>query len=163
MTPPCCTVSQERVFLEVARQCGVRIRVERAKMRLIECMGLPPEDMALLTSDASSTRFHVVPMVHLRAPLLRRRILDSGGRYNACVAFRPTGWVFGAGGAAGRSTSHGGGVRLVEVPYSEHSSYDELVACVRALRPSAIVATVSAGPRGDAHPGLPALHAAARG
>ena len=46
---------------------------------------------------------------------------------------------------------------LVEVPYSEHSSFAELRACVHALRPKRIVATVNGGPHGDAHAGVARL------
>ena len=34
-------------------------------------------------------------------------------------------------------------MRLHEVPYSEHSSFTELVECVRAVRPRRIVPTVN--------------------
>jgi hypothetical protein len=50
------------------------------------------------------------------------------------------------GPGAGSSSSSlfpGGGVTLYSVPYSEHSSFTELRACVRELEPLAIVPTVN--------------------
>ena len=137
------------------------IGLERAKWRLMECMQLPPADRALLASDpaaTAATRWRVVTMAHLRAPRLRQMLAENRGRFEAIVAFRPTGWAFGrGGGGAGRTIKLGGGVSIVEVPYSEHSSFEELKQCVRDLRPRKIVATVAGGPRGDKHVGMPLL------
>ena len=153
--------ARQRVYLEVGKQCGVKIHVDRPRARLLECMQLPAEDAAVLTSELTATRWRVVPMGHLRAPKLRELMVASGGRYTGCVAFRPTGWSFGRAGAsagpAGRTVRLSGGLTLIEVPYSEHSSYAELQACVRALRPRKIVATVGGGPLGDRHAGVPRL------
>ena len=119
----------------------------------------------MLTSEPNaSTRYRVVPMGHLKAPRLRQMISESRGRFDAVVAFRPTGWAFGrgggggaGGGAAGRTIRLGGNVSIVEVPYSEHSSFEELRRCVHHFKPRKIVATVSGGPRGDKHAGMPLL------
>ena len=156
------SIGKERVFLEVGRQLGVTLHVERAKMRLIECMRLDNADASLLTSEPhSTTRWRVVPMGQLRAPKLRELLGQLRARFDAIVAFRPTGWAYGRGGAAagaaGRTMRLAGNVTVVEVPYSEHSSYDELLQCVRDLQPRKVVATVDGGPRGDRHAGLTAL------
>ena len=159
------SIGKERVFLQVGRELRVEIHVERAKWRLLECMQLDPCDRAMLTSEPNaSTRYRVVPMGHLKAPRLRQMISESRGRFDAVVAFRPTGWAFGrgggggaGGGAAGRTIRLGGNVSIVEVPYSEHSSFEELRRCVHHFKPRKIVATVSGGPRGDKHAGMPLL------
>ena len=73
--------------MQVGRELGVTIHVERAKMRLIECFGLGAADRALLTSDpASTSRWRVVPMAHLRAPRLRELLKQSHGRFEAVGA-----------------------------------------------------------------------------
>ena len=51
----------------------------------------------------------------------------------------------------------GSNLTIVEVPYSEHSSFDELCQCVRDLQPKKIVATVDGGWKGDRHAGMAAL------
>ena len=155
------SIGKERLFLEVGRRCGVRIAVERPKLRLLECCGLADEEAALLTSDVASTRWRVVPMAHLKAERLKALVRASDGRYTGCIAFRPTGWCFGRGsssaGAAGRTVRLSEGVTICEVAYSEHSSFEELRQCVQTLRPHRIVSTVGGGARGDAHKGVPKL------
>ena len=144
--------------MQVGRDLGVKIHVERPKMRLLECMELSQQDSALLTADITETRWRVVPMGHLRAPKLRALLNASRSTYDAIVAFRPSGWCFGkGGGAAGRSIKLGSNLTIVEVPYSEHSSFDELKACVADLRPRKVVATVDGGPLGNRHKGMPYL------
>ena len=64
-------------------------------------------------------------------------------RCDSCVAFRPSGWCFGRGGARRH-----GSVTVHEVAYSEHSSFDELRDCVRELSPRRIIPTVNCN-RGD--------------
>lgn len=160
------SIGKERVYLEVGRQLGVTLQVERPKMRLLECMPLDASDRARLTCERS-TRWRVVPMGHLRAPKLRQLLSAQRETFDAVVAFRPTGWAFGKGGGggggggssnpAGRTVRLGGNVTIVEVPYSEHSSFDELCQCVRDLQPKKIVATVDGGWKGDRHAGFAAL------
>ena len=173
------SIGKERVFLQVSRELGVPIHVERQKMRLLECMSLPTDDQARLFTlgpdgrgtgsglggvpgGAGLARWRVVPMGHLRAPKLRALLAASRASFDAIVAFRPSGWCFnggsgGSGGAAGRTVRLGKDLTIVEVPYSEHSSFDELRMCVRDLRPRKIVATVDGGPQGLTHPGMPLL------
>ena len=149
------SIGKERVFMQVGKDLGVRIHAERPKMRLLECMELPAEEKAVLTFDAAATRWRVVPMAHLRADKLRSLLGAMRDRFDAVVAFRPSGWCFGrGGGAAGRSIKLSNNVTIVEVPYSEHSSFDELCACVRDLRPRKVVATVDGGPLGNRHKGM---------
>jgi DNA cross-link repair 1A protein len=164
-------IGKERVFLQVARELNVPIHVERTKMRLLECMQLPCDDKARLFSlgpdgreegagafGGVPARWRVVPMAHLRAPKLRALLAASRASFDAIVAFRPTGWCFGgSSSAAGRTVKLGKDLSIVEVPYSEHSSFDELRMCVRDLRPQRIVATVNGGPHGQSHPGMQLL------
>jgi DNA cross-link repair 1A protein len=84
-------------------------------------------------------------MGHLRFDRMRALLKSSNGRYTAVVGFRPTGWVATsstAGGTAAGRTLRAGPLQLYELPYSEHSSFAELQACVRQLKPRLIVPTV---------------------
>lgn len=88
---------------------------------------------------------------------MRALLKASNGRYTSVVGFRPTGWVATASGsaatAAGR-TLRAGPLQLHELPYSEHSSFAELQACVRQLRPRLIVPTVGAPAEARAQVGM---------
>ena len=135
------SIGKERVYLHVARSLGVRLFVDASKRRVLDCLRLPPEDCAALTGDAAETRWRVVPMPTLRLDRLRATLQQSGGRYDSLVAFRPTGWSYGRG-----APRRHGAVTIHEVAYSEHSSFEELRACVRDLLPAAgarIIPTVN--------------------
>ena len=98
----------------------------------------------MLTTQPAVSRFRVVPMGQLRMDKLRA-LLHDNGRFDAVVAFRPTGWCnTRSTGAAGRVVRTGK-VTLHEVPYSEHSSFEELRTCLRDLQPLKVVPTVNAG------------------
>jgi DNA cross-link repair 1A protein len=72
----------------------------------------------------------------------------GAGRWRAVVGFRPTGWAYrpraAKTGGALASRWRLGAASVWSVPYSEHSSFTDLQACVRALRPRRIVPTVNA-------------------
>lgn len=48
--------------MEVARVLQKKIYVTAAKMRVLECLGMPKEDMQWLTLDERESHIHVVPM-----------------------------------------------------------------------------------------------------
>lgn len=56
-------------------------------------------------------------------------------RFKRVVLFRPTGWTLKKDAAAQYKPWIEGNKRQYAVPYSEHSSFDELVAFVRAMKP----------------------------
>lgn len=58
------------------------------------------------------------------------------------IGFRPTGWSHRRSG--GLRAWREGDVAVYGVPYSEHSSWTDLRACVAALKPKKIVPTVNA-------------------
>ncbi|GBF99590.1 DNA cross-link repair protein [Raphidocelis subcapitata] len=65
------------------------------------------------------------------------------GRWKAVVGFRPTGWAYRRKPGP-LPCWRLGAAALYSAPYSEHSSFSDLQACVRALRPRRIVPTVNA-------------------
>ena len=57
-------------------------------------------------------------------------------RYDTIVAFKPTGWTFEAAKKHARAwRTQRGAMIQYSVPYSEHSSFDELRAFVKFLKP----------------------------
>ena len=55
---------------------------------MLDCLGLPPEDLACLTADASATRWRVVPMVALRLDRARALLQQCGGKV-CCKSLKP--------------------------------------------------------------------------
>jgi hypothetical protein len=63
--------------------------------------------------------------------------------FDQVIGFRPTGWTLSARGIGLVKTTTKGNLTVHGVPYSEHSSFPELVDCLQTLRPRKIVPTVS--------------------
>jgi DNA cross-link repair 1A protein len=137
-------IGKERAYLGAAHALGWRVWVPPAKRRVLNLLGLPSTWMALLTDAPEAARIHVLPgggeALHEQA--LADRI--AGTAWGRVVVVRPTGWAYRRPGAA-PDVREAGVVTTVGVPYSEHSSFEELKACVRALRPKHVVPTVNAG------------------
>ncbi|KAK9918001.1 hypothetical protein WJX75_000449 [Coccomyxa subellipsoidea] len=133
-------IGKERAYLGAAKALGWKVHVNADKLRVLRLLGLPENDMALLTRDAAAARIHVSFMGKLLTPdaLTERK---RAGKWTHVVAFRPTGWSFQKSGLSCRRE---GDVAIYGVPYSEHSSFAELRDCVKTLRPRRIVPTVNA-------------------
>jgi DNA cross-link repair 1A protein len=110
--------------------------------------------MDLLTTRPDQTIVWVVPLGHINMKQLANYLQVQIGAFrktfDCVVGFRPTGWTHSSkngNGAAGSasiiSTTTRGRLTVHGVPYSEHSSFPELVDCLRCLRPRRIVPTVS--------------------
>ncbi|XXG40719.1 hypothetical protein AAC387_Pa01g1367 [Persea americana] len=139
------TIGKERLFLEVARCLRKKVYVGVPKLRLLECLELPQEDMQWFTSNEQESQIHVVPMWTIASFKRMKHIVDQySGRYDLIVAFSPTGWTFGKGKkkTPGRRWQQGTIIRY-EVPYSEHSSFTELREFVQFLSPEKIVPSVN--------------------
>ncbi|KAK9060596.1 hypothetical protein SSX86_021302 [Deinandra increscens subsp. villosa] len=139
------TIGKERVFMEVARVLRKKIYVTAAKMRVLECLGMPKEDMQWLTLDERESHIHVVPMWTLASFKRLKHVSNMYmGRYSLIVAFSPTGWSFSKGkkSSPGKRWQQGTIIRY-EVPYSEHSSFTELKEFVKFTSPENIIPSVN--------------------
>ncbi|EOD24091.1 hypothetical protein EMIHUDRAFT_450684, partial [Emiliania huxleyi CCMP1516] len=111
-------------------------------------------DMRASQPIREAVRVHVMPLsagveAHEAMGALLQR---HGERYAAVVTFRPTGWAYSKSDEAGLPkpwVEGAGSTRMYGVPYSEHSSWEELQAFVAALRPRALVPTVNAATARD--------------
>eukprot|EP00884_Botryococcus_braunii_P004419 jgi/Botrbrau1/13979/Bobra.117_2s0009.1 len=132
-------IGKERAYLGLAAAFKWKVWVSPAKMRVLSLLGLPSNQTRWLTRRKGEARIHVLPMSQLLPdPLEAAR---RSGSHSSLVAIRPTGWTFRKNG--GLEVRREGLVTIFGVPYSEHSSYTELRACVAALRPRRIVPTVN--------------------
>ena len=103
--------------------------------------------MQLLTTDPAMTNFWVVPISHINFTMMRtygrRKVLQS--EYEQIIGIRPTGWTFNSTKKSENllSSTQQGPDFIYGAPYSEHSSFPELLDCVRYLNPRRIVPTVN--------------------
>ncbi|KAL3650903.1 hypothetical protein CASFOL_007306 [Castilleja foliolosa] len=138
------TIGKERVFVEVAKALRKKVYVTSAKLRIMECLGLPEEDMQWFTKNEHESHIHVVPMWSIASFKRLKHMSDQyKGRFSLIVAFSPTGWSFGKGKKSTGKRWQKGTVIRYEVPYSEHSSFTELKEFVKFTSPVNIIPSVN--------------------
>ncbi|KAL6845272.1 hypothetical protein ACP4OV_024767 [Aristida adscensionis] len=140
-------VGKERILLEVAQQCGCLIHVDSRKMEILTVLGFGGENR-VFTEDAAATDVHVIgwnvlgetwPYFRPNFVKMKEIMVDRG--YKRALGFVPTGWMY-------ETKKEGFAVRVKDsleihlVPYSEHSSYDELRDYVKFLHPKRVIPTV---------------------
>ena len=142
------TIGKERLFLRAAEVAGRPVFAGAAKREVLACLDLPPADAARVTADDGATNLHVVPMALVTFKRMGELLSHYKGRFDTVIGFVPTGWTArpgqraprAGGGCCTRRTK--GALVLYNVPYSEHSSFDELRAFLRWLRPLHVVPSV---------------------
>ncbi|KAI9029173.1 hypothetical protein DFJ74DRAFT_657397 [Hyaloraphidium curvatum] len=146
-------IGKERLYKALATSLSTLIFADGSKRGLLECQ----EDAALsalLTNDPTKAAVHVVSMGQVRVDSLLEilaKVKQKGGRFDRVVGIRPTGWTWTAKGRGMPHSAQGGSpnrnfslhhlrpyqphqlVTIVDVPYSEHSSFTELEMLVTGL------------------------------
>ena len=114
----------------------IQVHVDTPRWRMMLCYDWDTTSLARLCTDPRSSCLWVAPMNQINFKAVAR--LKAKGGYKRAVAFQPTGWSFGSSG--GGAVSHlqqrvnKDGDIIVSVPYSEHSSFRELVDCIQLLK-----------------------------
>ena len=149
-------IGKERVWMHVAESLDERyVALEPRKLSIVRCLDWSLREASMLTQNRSSTRVWVVSMSKLTIDSLEALLRAHRNRFDAVIGVRPTGWA----SSAALSPSSSGSlvqpevsctmrankmrtVKILSVPYSEHSSYHELCDCVRTFRTRALIPTV---------------------
>ncbi|KAL7566296.1 hypothetical protein ACA910_013622 [Epithemia clementina (nom. ined.)] len=150
------TIGKERIYLAVAEHLKMKVYVDRRRYRILSQFGWPPERMTIFTTNPQESVLWVVPLGHVSMNKLPSYTSVQIGKsfsrdFDRVIGFRPTGWTLTSKPQKykdGSKTSlikaaTRGKVSSCGVPYSEHSSFPELVECLKALDPRKIVPTVS--------------------
>ncbi|KIZ07917.1 DNA cross-link repair 1A protein [Monoraphidium neglectum] len=139
------TIGKERLFLSAAAALNKKLYVAAAKRAVLGCIDLSPEFRSMLTTDHLETNMHAVPMRQVTMEAMEALLLRYKGRYTTVVGFCPTGWsqVRSSKGLTRGRRNQAGTVVLYQVPYSEHSSFDELRDFVAWFRPKRIIPSVN--------------------
>ncbi|KQK09224.1 hypothetical protein BRADI_2g46780v3 [Brachypodium distachyon] len=140
-------VGKEKILLEVARRCGCMIHVDSRKMKILTGLGFGGEK-GVFTEDAAASDVHVTgwnilgeTWPYFRPNFVKMKEIMMERGYTKAVSFVPTGWMY-------ETKKEGFAVRVKDslkihlVPYSEHSSYDELREYVKFLHPKQVIPTV---------------------
>ncbi|KAH9096108.1 hypothetical protein LEN26_017602 [Aphanomyces euteiches] len=138
------SIGKERLFMDVAHHLQRKVYVERSKLSLLSCFEWPESEMAMLTLEPSITNLHVVPMGSLNFEVMAALLSKHRLRFHKIIAFRPTGWTFSGKHKLSSMRSQSDGKLIIYgIPYSEHSSFEELCAFIKAFKPASIIPTVN--------------------
>nr|XP_037872300.1 uncharacterized protein LOC101737956 isoform X1 [Bombyx mori] len=127
------TIGKEKFFLGIARRVGCTVWACPEKDRILKVV----EGQSFSHSPPQSCQLHVVPMRDLTHEKLRSYLDSLKGTFSEVVAFKPSGWENGKNSCVEKDfvTIHG-------IPYSEHSSFSELIRFIKFLKPKQVVPTV---------------------
>ncbi|EQC36247.1 hypothetical protein, variant 1 [Saprolegnia diclina VS20] len=140
------SIGKERLFMDVAAHLDCKVFVERAKLSLLSCFEWPESALRRLTTESSTTNLHVVPMNHLNFDGMRALLAKHRLRFRKVIALQPTGWTFSrkkGPSISSKRTQMNDALVIYGIPYSEHSSFDELCAFTKAFDPKVIIPTVN--------------------
>ncbi|KAF9816618.1 hypothetical protein SFRURICE_019482 [Spodoptera frugiperda] len=127
------TIGKEKFFLGMSRRVGCSVWACPEKDRVLAAV----EGRSFSHAPPHACQLHVVPMRDLTHEKLRSYLDSLKGAFSEIVAFKPSGWENGKSSSVERDmvTIHG-------IPYSEHSSFSELIRFVKFLKPKQVVPTV---------------------
>ncbi|KAF9936709.1 DNA break repair nuclease [Mortierella alpina] len=166
-------IGKERVFKAIAKAIKSKVFVQHSKLQIMACLE-DPELMSMLTSNRYEAQVHLLHMGSNMSPESLQEYLDTlSPTFTRLIAIRPTGWTFTGtkkytpadSGATGmlpavtptpttlelRPSFTSPTIKIYPVPYSEHSSFNELAGFVRSLDIRKIIPTVGVGSEKGRH------------
>lgn len=143
------TIGKERIYLSVAERLNCKVYVDKARYKILSAINWSRERMALLTTNKEESCLWVVPLGHINFKKLPEYLggsdkVFSKKKFDRVVGFRPTGWSMSSKSNGIVNSQTKGSFTVHGIPYSEHSSFNELVDCLDCLKPKRIIPTVSA-------------------
>jgi DNA cross-link repair 1A protein len=144
------TIGKEKMYLSVAEHFRMKVYVDKARFRILSALDWPKERMSFLTTNKEEACIWVVPLGHINMKKLPEYLPMANNKpfaqaYDRVIGYRPTGWSMGGKPSSTLvSSRYSGQLAIHSVPYSEHSSFPELVDCLACLKPMKIVPTVNA-------------------
>mmetsp|Transcript_3327 Transcript_3327/g.11114 ORF Transcript_3327/g.11114 Transcript_3327/m.11114 type:complete len:620 (+) Transcript_3327:49-1908(+) len=152
------SIGKERAIRAVCQGAGSRASVTQRRKRSLVLSDWWSDDLFVGEEDdplgAAECKVRVVGLGRGSNHRGMMEILkNEAPRWNAVVAFAPTGWSWtkkmetDEGFDVNPWVENDGRTRTYSVPYSEHSSYTELREFVKFLKPKKITPTVNAATR----------------
>lgn len=144
-------IGKERIAMALARELGSGLYAERTKLDTLKRLEWP-ELSSLLVSEKSEARVWFAQLSQVTVEGLQD-ILDKNPWIGQVVGVRPTGWTFSPASPKAEvkvkvRTYDGRGKKrqamaILDVPYSEHSSFSELQSLLGSVCFARVVPTVS--------------------
>ncbi|UPR00090.1 DNA ligase [Chloropicon primus] len=143
-------IGKERIFLAVHRATGKKLYATPKKIAHLELLQID-ELTSALTDDPRATNIHLVKWnalgetwPYFRPNFVQMEEYRQMYGVEETMGFVPTGWTY-EGKGTNFSSREKGPDRVFLVPYSEHSSFSELVDYVKFIKPEEVVPTVNIG------------------
>lgn len=133
-------IGKERVWLRIAEYFSYKVYVEEKRRSALELLE-SEEYTKYLESDPENANIHVLPMGDIGYHSLEEYSQKFLGIFDVFVSFEPSGWRHGKI----KQYKFNSRINLVNVEYSEHSSFEELERFVRFLQPEEVISTVPIG------------------
>jgi DNA cross-link repair 1A protein len=148
------TIGKERIFTAIAEKIDAQIWAATEKSRVLRALD-DPIIKSRLVSTAMLAKLHVLDMAKVRQKsALSDHLNKFKGKFDEILSIVPTGWSHEKGTSSDLSLSsmkiknYRDNVFVLNVPYSEHSSYSEMKRFVQFLKldnSEKILATVNVG------------------
>ncbi|GJJ75888.1 DNA cross-link repair 1A protein [Entomortierella parvispora] len=163
-------IGKERVWMAIAKAMGSKVFVQSSKMEILSCLE-DPELMDMLTSNRFEAQVHLMHMGQDMNQAGLQDYLDTlSPTFTRLIAIRPTGWTFTGSKIMTSADSSAldapsppssslvlkpsftsSTIKIYPVPYSEHSSFNELAGFVRSLNIHKVIPTVGVGSEKGRH------------
>ena len=134
------TIGKERICESIAKKCNCKIYVTPDKYQILSCLNLSYID--IFTTNPNNTNVHFVNMFDVSFGRMSNLFKFYGKLYKEIIGIKPTGWTNNKSKLELEVTTKGR-ISLVEVPYSEHSSFNELRDFCYTFDTSNIIPTVN--------------------
>ncbi|EGF79482.1 hypothetical protein BATDEDRAFT_1998, partial [Batrachochytrium dendrobatidis JAM81] len=160
LRPPLCkilvvvgtyTIGKEKVFLAMSKAISSKIYADATKRRVLACLEDPDLDR-LVVSQPEEANVHLCTMMQLNKTSLEGMLDKYKGRFTSIIAVRPTGWTFQKlkspsqfSIASLKPRWLSPNITLIPLPYSEHSSFEELKCFVQKMNVDKVIPTVGMG------------------
>ncbi|BFU24329.1 DNA repair metallo-beta-lactamase, putative [Entamoeba histolytica HM-1:IMSS-B] len=126
------TIGKEMFVEEIARQTGIKIHVDENKYSIVK---LCKRDLSLYTLEESSLEIRTSTS-NSSITSLTVELSQLPNKYDRIIIFQPTGW-------AKKTTCKGSfEVKEYKMPYSEHSSFNELIDCYKMIHADHVIPSV---------------------
>jgi DNA cross-link repair 1A protein len=163
-------IGKERVYMSLSQKLGLKVHVEKSRLQALLCLDWPIEDHARLISSAvtpeivkglppgsipAKAAILVVNMNQLNFDSIRHiEKTKTKHKFSKIVAYQPTGWTHTSGPKSPMKALHSApftllkarckdNITIYSAPYSEHSSFHELVEFLHTMKPQRVVPTVN--------------------
>lgn len=127
--------------MSAAQAINKRVYVEKAKYKTILCFNWSSDLMNRITIDEKETNLWVVPLGQINIGNLEKILKENSSRFNKVIGVQPTGWTLTNNKGGGKINKNGhlslrtkDRVTICSVPYSEHSSFNELISFIRTFK-----------------------------